>query len=67
MTLQILNKTGERQIGRIQKKWGGDRTDNVNVDHEYFDVTCKLLFLYLVSYFYFFIFLVWFHVTLTLK
>ncbi|XP_052216048.1 phospholipid scramblase 3-like [Dreissena polymorpha] len=36
---QILNKTGERQLGRIQKKWGGDRTDNVNVDHEYFDVT----------------------------
>ncbi|XP_045201851.2 phospholipid scramblase 3-like [Mercenaria mercenaria] len=36
---QILNKTGERQIGRVQKKWGGDRTDNINVDHEYFDVT----------------------------
>ncbi|WAR28132.1 PLS3-like protein [Mya arenaria] len=36
---QVFNKTGERQIGRIQKKWGGDRGDNVNVDHEYFDVT----------------------------
>ena len=46
-----MNKTGERQIGRIQKKWGGDRTDNVNVDHEYFDVTCKLHFSYLVTYF----------------
>lgn len=39
ISFTIYNKTGERKVGRIQKKWGGERTDNINVDHEYFDVT----------------------------
>ncbi|KAL4219859.1 hypothetical protein ACF0H5_020270 [Mactra antiquata] len=35
---KIFSKTGDQQVGKIQKKWGGDRTDNINVDHEYFEV-----------------------------
>ncbi|KAK3581676.1 hypothetical protein CHS0354_022603, partial [Potamilus streckersoni] len=39
LSLGIYDKDGERQIGRIQKKWGGARNDDINVDHEYFDIT----------------------------
>ena len=42
--LQIYDKTGEDVIGSINKKWEGERDDNLNVDHEYFEIHCKLFY-----------------------
>ncbi|XP_063426037.1 phospholipid scramblase 3-like [Mytilus galloprovincialis] len=37
-SFKIYDKTGEDVIGSINKKWEGERDDNLNVDHEYFEI-----------------------------
>ncbi|CAG2257013.1 unnamed protein product [Mytilus edulis] len=40
-SFKIYDKTGEDVIGSINKKWEGERDDNLNVDHEYFEIHSK--------------------------